>query len=89
MNRKGENKKLIDEMMEEMNKLDLEALEEKIAKLLKGEKEFSSKNVEERDIYKYKEKIPVYLNRIIAINQNIVDDNEKIRNRIQGINNEF
>ena len=46
MNRKGENKKLIDEMMEEMNKLDLEALEEKIAKLLKGEKEFSSKNVE-------------------------------------------
>ena len=89
MNRNDENIKLIDEITEEMNKLDLDTLEEKVIKLIQAEKEFASLGIEERDIYKYKEKILVYLNRIIAINQNIADDSERLRCRIQGIYNEL
>lgn len=89
MKRNEENSSLINDISEEMTKLDLETLEEKMINLVQNKKEIESFRIEERDIYKYREKLMVYLKRIIAVNQNTIDGSEKLRCRIQGIYNEL
>ncbi|MGO5021305.1 hypothetical protein ACTQ32_15595 [Roseburia faecis] len=91
MDRNDENRTIIEEISKAMKEIDLDDLERKIINLIQNEgkeQKTSSNLFEERKLYKYIEYGRVYLNRIIAINQNVIDDSEKLRYRIQMICNE-